>query len=120
MTITERAGEKEISKRLIEDCRVVECAAQSGPKGVPNRVLVGEVHDLERARSVVQLTRADAETMIATQDRAECDQILWQAGKWIHQRRGVETDPNPKSVSRLWPPDSSAPGAPSRIGSSAV
>ena len=79
-----------------------------------------EIHDLERARRVVQLAGADAEAMIAAQDRAERDQVLGQAGKGVHQRRGVETDPNPKSVSRLWPPDSSAAGAPPRIGSSAA
>src|SRR5204863_3353331 len=36
-------------------------------------------------RRVVHLTSADAETMIATEDRAECDQILGQAGKGVHQ-----------------------------------
>ncbi len=120
LTNTGRAGKHEISKRLVEDRRVAACAAQNGPKGVANGVLVGQIHDLERARRVVQLARADAETMIATQDRAEGGQILGQAGKGVHQRRGVETDPKPKSVSGLGPPDSTAPRGPSRIGSRAA
>ena len=116
-----RAREKEIGKRLVEHRHVVARAAQNGPKGVANRALVGQIHDLERARRVVQLTRTDAETVIAAQQRAERDQVLGQAAQTgTSARRGVETEPNPKSVSRLWPPDSSGPGASSRIGSSAA
>ena len=101
LTDTGRTGKHEIGERLVEDRRVVERAAQNRPKRVANRTLVGQIHDLERARRVVQLAGADAEAMVAAQHRAEGDQILRQAGEGIHQRRGVDTDPKPKSVSRL-------------------
>ena len=37
----------------------------------------------------------------AAQHVAERGEVLGQAGEGVHQRRGADTDPNPKSVSRL-------------------
>ena len=56
-----------------------------------------------RAASL-QLAGPDAEAMLAAQRVAECGEILRQAGEGVHQRRGADTEPNPKSVSRLYPP----------------
>ena len=76
---------------------IVERAAQDRPKGVANGVLVGQFHQLERARRVVHLTRADAETLIATEGRAECDRILVQAGKGVHRNEGPGPNVTPWS-----------------------
>ena len=62
--------------------------------------LVGEIGDLERARGVVRLARPDGEAVVVAQERAERDQIFRKTPERIHQPRGADTDPNPKSVSR--------------------
>ena len=94
--------------------------ARMGRRRVANGALVGEIHDVERTSGVVQLARPDAEAMLAAQRLAECGEILRQAGEWVHQRRGADTEPNPKSVSRLYPPDSRSAGTSPRMGSSAA
>ena len=63
--------------------------------------LVGEIHDVERASGVVQFAGPDAESMLASQRLTERGEVLRQAGEGVHQRRGADTEPNPKSVSRL-------------------
>ena len=65
-----------------------------------------------------KLARADAKPPIAAQPRAERDQVLGQARKGVHQRRGAETEPNPKSVSSVYPPDSGVVGGFPRMVSS--
>ena len=95
------AGKEELRERRVEDRDLVQRAAENGPKGVANRALVGEIHDVERTRGVVQLARPDVKAMVAAQRLAECGEILRQAGEGVHQRRGADTEPNPKSVSRL-------------------
>ena len=66
-----------------------------------NGALVGEIDDLERARRVVQLAGPDAKPMVAAQRVAEGGEVLRQAGERVHQPRGADTEPKPKSVSRL-------------------
>jgi hypothetical protein len=98
---TFRAGEEEPRERGVEDTDVVQRAGENGPKGVANGAHVRETHDVDRTSRVVQLARPDAEAMIAAQRLAECGEIVRQAGEGVHQRRGADTEPNPKSVSRL-------------------
>ena len=117
---TRRSGKEEPRERRVEDRDVVQRAGENGPKGVANGALVGEIHDVERTSGVVQLARPDAKAMVAAQRLAECGEILRQAGEWVHQRRGADTEPNPKSVSRLYPPDSRFAGTSPRMGSSAA
>ena len=114
------AGKEELRERGVECRDLVQRAAEDGPKGVANNGFVGEIHDVERTGGVVQLARPDAEAMVAAQRLAEGGEILRQAGEGIHQRRGADTEPNPKSVSRLYPPDSRAAGPSPRIGSRAA
>ena len=99
---------------------LVQRAGENGPKDVTDGALVREVHEVERASGVVQFAGADAEAVIAAQRRAKGREIFRQAAERVHQGRGAETDPKPKSVSRLYPPDSRAAGAPPRTGSSAA
>ena len=114
------AGKEELRERRVEDRDLVQRAAENGPEGVANRALVGEIDDVERTSGVVQLARPDAKAMVAAQRLAECGEILRQAGEGVHQRRGADTEPNPKSVSRLYPPDSRFAGTSPRMGSSAA
>jgi hypothetical protein len=39
--------------------------------------------------------------VVTAQPLAEGGEIFRQAGEWVHQRRGADTEPTPKSVSRL-------------------
>src|SRR2546422_2826688 len=115
-----RSWKKELGERLVEDRHIAERSTQNGPKGVAHRAFVGQIDDLERARRVVDLTGADAERVDMTQESAERDQIVGKRAERVHQRRGVETEPTPKSVLSAYPPDSEAIGAPARIGSSSA
>jgi len=114
------AGKEERRERRVENRGVVPSAAENGPKGVANGALVGKIHDIERTRGVVHLAGPDVKTMAAAQPVAEGGQVLRQAGEAVHQRRGADTEPNPKSVSRLRPPGARRAGASPRTGSSAA
>ena len=98
---TRRAGKEELRERRVEDRHLVQRAGENGAKSVANGALVGEIHDVERTSGVVQFAGPDAEAVVTAQHLAECGEILRQAGEGIHQRRGADTEPKPKSVSRL-------------------
>ena len=112
-----RSWKKERGEGLVEDRDLIQRAAENRPEGVPNGARAGNLDDAQGTSSVVQLTRSDVKAVMVTQRLAECGKVRRQAGKWIHQRRGADTDPKPKSVSRLYPPDSRLPGTSLRIGS---
>ena len=95
------AGKEELRERRVEGRDVVQRARKDRPKRVADDALVGEIHDVERASGVVQLAGPDAEAMLASQRLTERGEVLRQAGEGVHQRRGADTEPNPKSVSRL-------------------
>jgi hypothetical protein len=113
-------GKEEPRERGVEDRDVVQRTAENGPEGVPDGALVGEIHDLERASGVVQLARPNPETVMTAKGLAECGEILRQARERVHQRRGTETEPNPKSLSRLSPPDARLAATSRRMGSRAT
>ena len=115
-----RSGKEERCKGLVEDRDFVLRAAENRPEGVANGALAGNLDDAQGASGVVQLTRSDAKAVMVTQRLAECGKVRRQTGKWIHQRRGADTDPKPKSVSRLYQPDSRLAGTSLRIGSRAA
>ena len=94
-------GEEESRERRVEHQDVIQCAAKDRSKRVTNGALAGEIHDVERARGIVQLAGPDVKTMPAAQRLRECGEILRQGGEGVRHRRGAETEPKPKSVSRL-------------------
>lgn len=106
--------EEEPCECLIEDADVVKRPAQNGSERVAHGELVGEVHDLKRSRSVVQFAGTNLESILAAQEVAECDQIPRKAAERVHQERGVETEPKPKSATTR---DSTWVGATARTGS---
>src|SRR4029450_9656174 len=115
-----RRGKEEPRERGVEYGDVVHCAGENGSKGVADGALVGEIDNVEHTSGVLQFSWPDAKAVLAAQRLAECGEILRQAGEWIHQRRGADTEPMPKSVSRLYPPDSRFAGTSPRNGSSAA
>jgi hypothetical protein len=98
---TRGAGQEELRERRVEDRRLIQSAGEYWPTRVTDGALVSEIHEAKRASRVVQFFRADAEAMIAAKRRAEGREIFRQTAERVHQERGVDTDPNPKSVSRL-------------------
>ena len=105
-------------ERPIESADVRERGGQNRPKRVAYITFVANLGKLQRPGGLLQLERSDEKAMIAPQRRAKGGEILRKAREGISHRCGVETEPSPKSVSRLWPPGFQA--APlSRIGASA-
>jgi hypothetical protein len=112
-----RGRKEELRKCGVKDGDVLQRAAENRAEGVANGALVDEIDDVERARGVVQLAGPDVEVMLQAQRLTECREILGQAGEGVHQRL---VEPNPKSVSRLYPPDARLADASPSIGSSAA
>ena len=79
--------------------------------------LAGEIDDVQRPNGVAQFARPDVKAMVPAQQLAECGEILREAREGVHQRFCADTEPNPKSVSRLYPPDSRLAGTSPRMGS---
>ena len=73
---------------------------QDWPQHVAYGALVADIGKLDAVRGVDQLSRPDAKTIIATERRAKRGEILGQAVEGERHRR-LDTDPSPKSVSRL-------------------
>jgi hypothetical protein len=98
---TFRAWKEELRERRVENRYLVKRAGKNGAKSVANGALVGEIHDVKRTSGVVQFAGPVAEAVVTAQQLAECGEIFRQAGERVHQRRGADTEPKPKSVSRL-------------------
>src|SRR5687767_14957578 len=95
-----------------------DCAAEHGAKGIPDGAHVLDARNGERARGILQLTRPDREPVIAPEARTEEREILRQTPVGIHHPRGVDTEPNPKSVVRPYPPGLESAASSERTGSS--
>ena len=54
-----------------------------------------------RERSLAREALVEAAGTIAAEQRAEADKVFRQSAEGVHQRRFLETEPKPKSVSRL-------------------
>src|SRR5262245_28436643 len=102
-----RPAMKEPIERLIEDLRLFEPSRQHRSKHVADSALASQLGQPERARCVLQLAWPDPEAILAPKQRAERGEVFRQACERVGHRRGVDTDPRPKSVSRLRPPGSS-------------
>src|SRR5262245_40547276 len=86
LLLTFEPRKEELREHAIENRRLVSCATEDRAKGVANCGLACEGHDLERSRGIVTFASAYPESMFASKDVAERDQIVGKARKRVHRQ----------------------------------
>ena len=83
-----------------EGRRIAKRRRENRPERIADGAFVGYGDHVQGAGRVAKLPHVDGEPMLAPQEGAEGREVFRNTSERIHHRRGVVTDPMPKSVSR--------------------